>query len=1016
MFSSITKKWFALLSTQFMGVFNDNLLKGAVSFICVSWVAEDQKAAVLAAASGLLMLPFILFSPLAARLSMKYNKATVVSLAKLSEVFIMVLAFAGFAIESLGLCLFALLLMGVQSALYSPAKYGLIRDVGGEKGLAFGTGMMEMITFVCVLLGMVAASALADLPGYGTVCLGALFMVLALSGWWTSTRIDVKEEPVVTTGLAQGANPISFARKSLKIVMMNPKLGITLLGLVAFWFMGSLFQLNLLMYAPEQYGLSASQTGLLLAGIATGVGFGCWLSGVLNKNRIELGWVPFSAIGMAGMLLTIGIWETPLWLFSTLSFAMAVLSGMFKVPLNAWIQERIKGRVLGQVLGFMNMGVAAAVMISAVLFNGLQAVGSSSMIFVVAGVFMSVVAIVSLLSVPDYLLRLLVVGFGRLFYNLQIKGLENIPKKSGALVVANHGSFMDFVLLLMAFPRQLRFVMLRDMYEKRALKWMLRRLHMIPINARGGENDLRDFNEACRNHINNGHIVCIFAEGTVTRTGQILEFKKGIEHIMEGMEEPVIPVYLGNLQGTPFTFKLGSEKTTLPSIDVLFRKVFVDIGEPVFGEFSSFGIRQKITELESANYAKKVCNSDTLGKCMIKALRDNDFTISAGEETRSSRRQLIKSLAFAELIQDRISNIEKVGTLLPKSLDTMAIHVALHRLGLAVMPCDASWSPEQQLFALNTAECDTILTSKDLSFTRFVPVAKNVIYLEDLIGEMELLLKLGSSLESVALAGKYLRPLRDINKYDTALIIARKDENNAISLLKFSHENILTRCKSIQQVLAKEKDELVFSNLSWNNAFGYTIELVLATIMGSDIQVSLAGSSLGNFGAEVSAVNPSILLVDQDELTHISNLNLPRLNRLFTSQAPLNDDVVLSLRQMDVAVYQSVGMNETTGIFAINTPDYLGPDIAGKIMMQTASSSGTVGRPLPGTSVRVVDPLDFTRQLRDGEVGRILIRSISNARAYVEEVGNEGLRYFDEWLVTSMLGSMDRRGFLSVQG
>lgn len=1016
MFSSITKKWFPLLSTQFMGVLNDNLLKGAVSFISVSWVADDQRAAVLAAASALLVLPYILFSPMAARLSMKFNKATVVSIAKLAEVFIMVLAFAGFATESLGLSLFALLLMGIQSALYSPAKYGLIRDVGGEKGLAFGTGMMEMITFVCVLLGMVVASALADLPRYGTVSLGSIFMVLALIGWWTSTRIDVKEDPVVTTGFTHKANPIVFARKSLKIVMMNPKLGITMLGIIAFWFLGSLFQLNLLMYAPEQYGLSASQTGMLLAGIATGVGLGCWLSGVLNKKRIELGWVPFSAIGMASILFIIGFWETPLWLFSSLTFSMAVLSGMFKVPLNAWIQERIQGRVLGQVLGFMNMGVAAAVLVSAIMFNGLQIMGSSSMVFVVAGLFMSSVAIISVLAVPDYLLRLLVVGFGRLFYNLKITGLDNLPKKSGALVVANHGSFMDFVLLIMAIPRQLRFVMLRDMYEKKAFTWLLRRLHMIPINARGGENDLRQFNEACRNHLKNGHIVCIFAEGTVTRTGQIQEFKKGIEHIMEGMEEPVIPVFMGNLQGTPFTFKLGSKKATLPSLDVLFRKVFIDVGEPVHGEFSSFGIRQKITELESVSYAKNIGACETLGKAMIKSLRDCDFSITAGEKKRSSRRQLIRSLAFAQLIQDRISTEEKVGVLLPKSLDTMAIHVALHRLGVTVMPCDTSWTPEQQLFAMNTANCDTLLTTKDLSFTRFVPVAHHVIYIEDLVQEMELLLKLGSSLESVALAGKYLRPLREINKNDTALIVAQKNESGAFSLIKFSHENILARCQSIQQVLAKEKHELVFSNLSWDNAFGYTIELVLATIIGTDIQLSLAGRSVEKFATEACAINPTILLLDKDELNQIPGHELPKLNRIFTVESPISEKVLSSLRQMGVAVYQSIGMNETAGIFAINTPDYRGPDIAGKTMMQTASQPGSVGRPLPGTSVRVVDPLDFTRQLRDGEAGRILIRSISNARSYVEEVGSESLRYFDEWLVTSMIGSIDRRGFLSIQG
>ncbi|NNE56322.1 MAG: MFS transporter, partial [Flavobacteriales bacterium] len=547
------KSWLPLFFTQALGVLNDNLLKGAICFIAVLWVPQEMRATVLAMASGLLVIPFLMISPWAGRLSVRYDKAKVVNYAKLAEIPIMMIAIGGFFLESLWLSGFALLLMGFQSAIYAPSKYGLIRDVGGYKGINYGTGMMELLTFVSVLLGMVLAGFVADMGDAQKYILGGIFLSLALLGWWASNCIKVKE--VEAQPEFEGSiQPWKFAKRTWKTAGQTKGLKWTLIGLGIFWLIGSLLQLVLLLHLPEQFDLSATQTSLVISAVAVGIGLGCWTAGVLSKDRVELGMTPIGGLGMAICLTVLSFAELSLGGFIFFAIASAFFSGWFKVPLNAWLQDRVKGRELGTMLALQNMLLCIFVLLSAIIFKVATLVMSSEAIIGVIALIAWGVAIGTLINIPAMFVRTLVFLLSKIVYRVRVHGADRVPKTGGALVVANHVSYLDFMLLVAAVPRQLRFVMLQDMYDKKIFKWLLKRMNMIPINARKGGNNLEAFNALCQAEINAGHVVCIFSEGTVTRTGQMLEFKRGIEYIAAGIEAPIIPVHLGDVIGTPCSF------------------------------------------------------------------------------------------------------------------------------------------------------------------------------------------------------------------------------------------------------------------------------------------------------------------------------------------------------------------------------------------------------------------------------------------------------------------------------
>ncbi len=589
-------KWKYLFTTQFLGVLNDNFLKNLICFISVFWLETDNKSLVITAASGLLVLPFVLFSPLAGRLAKTKSKQKIVELAKLAEIPIMVLAIFGFAVQSIFIVMFSVFLMGLQSTLYSPAKYGLIREVDGAEGISFGTGTMEMLSFVAVLLGTVLAGLVSDIGQEQILLLSIGLLGMAILGWLTSKKI-VNQEPSKEENNNESINPIRFFVHNFRWAKGIKGLNSTILGLATFWLIGSMLQMNLIVHCPNNLDLSNTQTSVVIAFVAIGIGFGCWVAGLLSKNRVEIGLAPIGGIGLSICMSLIALVDLPTKGFIAVLIAGAFFSGLFKVPLNAWIQQRVEGTKLGDILAYNNLMVFLFILLSAGIFGLVESRLGTEYVFIVIALLSWLMSLVTLLRIPAMIVRFVFFLLANTFFKIDIKGKEHIPLKSGALLAANHVSFLDSFLIVAAAPRMVRFVMLKEIYENRLFHWWFKRFNIIPITSRLNKNDLDEFNQRCQEEINNGHIVCIFPEGQISKTGELNEFKKGIEHIGSGITAPIVPINMSNVIGSPFSYQLGTSKLFRMSIKSLRRKVTIHIGLPLSPETSAENVKKAVEAL-----------------------------------------------------------------------------------------------------------------------------------------------------------------------------------------------------------------------------------------------------------------------------------------------------------------------------------------------------------------------------------------------------------------------------------
>lgn len=364
------KKWISLLAANFLGVFNDNFLKNAIIFVAIgwnlpSWLSQSQLIALVSAS---LVVPYLILSPLGGKLAVHYSKLKVFRVLKFIEFPIMAIACIAFLYEWVMVAMLAVLLMGIQSCLYSPAKYGLIRDIGGVEGSAFGSGMFETMAFLGILTGTVLASWLSDV--YQVWVFVAVFMLLAAAGYLVSLYIKADEPlPDRESSLTVNLFPWRFLRDSYQLAKSFKQVNAAVFGVSAFWLIGALLQMNIVIHAGKFYQVSNTATGLVMAFAAIGIAMGTWLSGVLTSKVKGKSLMLWGLTGMLVNLLIIVFLQINFQLFLVLIFLTACFGGLFQVPNLTVIQQADAGRKLGQLLAYMNLVIFIFVLLASVLFS-----------------------------------------------------------------------------------------------------------------------------------------------------------------------------------------------------------------------------------------------------------------------------------------------------------------------------------------------------------------------------------------------------------------------------------------------------------------------------------------------------------------------------------------------------------------------------------------------------------------------------------------------------------------------
>ena len=395
-------KWIPLFASNFLGVFNNNFFKTLICLLAINWVAKGNESLIVSLASGLYVLSYIFFSPLAGRLSKTMYKKKIMIAARITELILVIIGSFGFYIESVYMVMACIFLLGLVSTLFSPSKYGLIRDIGGSEGISFGTGTLEMFTFFGAILGPLLATIVSD--HYNFYMMAGLFVIISLISLFAISRLKVSEsEPMKKSD--DTIIPFMFEYKAFKYAATMKGLNLIILGLSSFWMVGSFLQMNLLVHCPQTLGMTNTQTGYVLTASAVGIGLGSFLAGIISKGKVELGLTPIGGLGMTISLLILYFLQPTGILFGFMIFLTALFCGIYMVPLSASVQNSVEGRKQGDMLAYSNFLIFLLIFISAALFAVITKHFGTNSIFIFLVILIFTMSLLMIKYVPNMLVR-----------------------------------------------------------------------------------------------------------------------------------------------------------------------------------------------------------------------------------------------------------------------------------------------------------------------------------------------------------------------------------------------------------------------------------------------------------------------------------------------------------------------------------------------------------------------------------------------------------------------------------
>ncbi len=559
--------------TQGLGAFNDNIYKNALAAILVfegSRMAGLNTDQLINLSALVFILPFFLFSALCGQFADKYEKSMQIRRVKLLEVVIMLLATLGFWLDSLPLLIFVLFLLGLQSTIFGPIKYGILPQILSREELVGGNALVEMGTFVAILGGTIAGPLLAGADLSWPYWVSAACLAVAGAGYLSSLRIPVAA--AAAPDLTLNWNIFRETANNLKFINENQTVLNSVLGISWFWFFGATFLVQIPSYTQNVLGgderLMSALLGLFIVGISTG----SLLCEKLSGKQVEIGLVPFGAFGLTvfGLDLYFASPPAPTEGLTALAFLsgggnwriiadlllIGTFGGFYIVPLYALVQSRSAPDHLSRVIAGLNIlnalfMVAAAVM--AMLILGPAGL-SIPELFLISAVLNAVVAAYIFTLVPEFLMRFLVWILIHTIYRVRVAGMDNIPEEGPVIVASNHVSFVDPLILGGMIRRPVNFVMYYRIYRIPVLNFIFRTGKAIPIAGRSEDPSILE-NAYRRMHevLKEGNVLGIFPEGKITHDGELNEFKRGIEKVIAEQPVPVVPIALCNLWGSLFS-------------------------------------------------------------------------------------------------------------------------------------------------------------------------------------------------------------------------------------------------------------------------------------------------------------------------------------------------------------------------------------------------------------------------------------------------------------------------------
>ncbi len=591
------RRFAPLFWTQFLGAFNDNLFKNALVMLIAFkslTISDLPLSQMVAICSGLFILPFFLFSAFAGQIADKYSKSGLIPWIKAAEIGVMGLGAVGFWLESLPLLLSVLFLMGLQSTFFGPIKFGILPELLGEHALVRGNALIEMGTFLAILFGTIAAGALAGLEAAGLWVTAGVIGVAVL-GFLSSLAIP--RTPAEAPALPIRWNPVTPTLELIRLTRKNRAVFLSILGISWFWFFAASLMALFPAYCKEILNGNEQVITLLLTLFSVGIAVGSILCDRLSFGKIELGLVPIGSIGMtvfsldlffavpAASLDSRGAWEFLMapgaWRVALDLFLLSLFSGFYIVPLQTLIQHRSDAAERSRVIAGNNVLTSFFMVLSALFLIGLSWAGVGILeTFLVLTVMNAVIAIYIYTVIPEFFYRFLTWIASNTIYRVKVEGADRVPDEGPAVIVSNHVTYIDWILIAGAIRRPVRLVMHHSFLRIPLMGRLCARAGVIPIaSAKESPAILKAAMDRIAAELAAGQVVCLFPEGMLTRDGELCEFRRGIEQIVARTPAPVVPMALRGLWGSFFSHADGGPLRQ--PFRRFWSRVQVAIGSPV---------------------------------------------------------------------------------------------------------------------------------------------------------------------------------------------------------------------------------------------------------------------------------------------------------------------------------------------------------------------------------------------------------------------------------------------------